>query len=35
MYLIVSPNQLGYFKPTTIARRLKAFLKEEGDVKVF
>lgn len=35
MYLIVSPNQLGYFKPTTTARRLKAFLKKEGDVKVF
>lgn len=31
MYLIVSPNQLGYFKPETTARRLKTFLQAESD----
>jgi len=35
MYLIVSPNQLGYFKPETTARRLKLFLQEESDEKRF
>lgn len=35
MYLIVSPNQLGYFKPETTARRLKTFLQEEADEDCF
>ena len=35
MYLVVSPNQLGYFKPETTAVRLKNFLKKSEDEKRF
>lgn len=35
MYLVVSPNQLGYFKPETTARRLKVFLQETKDERRF
>lgn len=35
VYLVVSPNQLGYFKAETTARRLKVFLKETKDERRF
>lgn len=35
MYLVVSPNQLSYFKPETTAQRLKNFLQKTQDEKRF